>query len=345
MIKLIDKKLIKRKFYVTHYFLKTKQLLKANNVHHISLMQFKTNAEKEYMMAGVNEILEIIKNTLPKRFLGNLIIKYAPDGTIIKPGQCAFSIEGDYTLFCELENIIDSILARRCSVATNCWRILQIISTEQLIFMSDRSDDYRLQPYDGYAAYVAGVRNFSNQSHVAFINDPNVHIFGSMPHAFIHQFHGDITEVFKNYQNNEDNDGVILVDFENDILKTLKELKPFFSEIKGVRLDTSINMIDKSLQKEKEKCYGVNSKLVKLTRQFLDNNGGSHIKIIVSSNNNLKTVTQFAKDAAPIDFYGIGTYLTHLSLHFTADLVELDKQPFAKTGRKKLDDSHLIIFH
>lgn len=340
----INKKLIKNKFYSTYYFIKTKKVLKTNHINDIALMQWKTNKRQEYLVAGMDEILLTIKTFIGKRNLKKLTIKYAPEGSIVKPTQCVLSIKGEYSLFCELENIIDSILARRCSVATNCYQILQFIKPEQLIFMSDRSDDYRLHPYDGYAAYVAGVRKFSNYSHIEFIkNKEDVFVFGSMPHALIQQFDGNIIKTFEGYKK-VCNDGSVLVDFNNDIISTLKELKPKFQEINNIRLDTSINMIDKSLSKYNPKQYGVTTKLVKLVRKFLDNNYGSHIKIIVTSNNNLDKIKTFVKEKAPIDFYGIGTYLISLSLHFTADLVEKNSLLLAKVGRTKLNEDNLILF-
>lgn len=342
-MKQINKKLIKNKFYSTYYFIKTKKVLNANDVHDISLMQWKTNKNQEYLVAGMNEILATIKAFVGKKNLKKLTIKYAPEGSIVKPNQCALSIKGEYNIFCELENIIDSILARRCSVATNCYQILRFIKPEQLIFMSDRSDDYRLQPYDGYAAYIGGVRNFSNYSHIKFIKQKNeVSVFGSMPHALIQQFDGNIIKTFEAYKKVA-NDGSILVDFDNDIIGTLKQLKPKFKEIKNIRLDTSINMIDKSLIKYRPKQYGVTTKLVKLVRKFLNNNDGKHIKIIVTSNNNLEKIKLFVKEKAPIDFYGIGTYLTSLNLHFTADLVEKNNHLLAKVGRFKLNEDNLVL--
>ncbi len=342
--KFLNHKLIKNNFYSTYYFLKTKEVIDNDKNYHISTLQWKTNNDIEYMVAGIKEILSILRISLPKKTLRQLIIKYPKEGTIIKKGQCAFSITGQYSKFCHLENIIDGILARRSSVATNCWKILSLVKPEKIVFMSDRSDDYRMHPYDGYSAYIAGIRQFSNHSHIALIKDKNLQVFGSMPHALIHQYNGDIVKTFLAYKKIKEYDGVILIDFNNDVINELKKLTPYFDQIKGVRLDTSINMIDKSLQNRTTKLYGVNDKLVRLVRNYLDKNNGKHIKIVVSSNNNYDTISNFSKLKTPIDFYGIGTYLTSLSLHFTADLVDIDNKNFAKVGRKKLDDKHLITW-
>ncbi len=342
-MKFVDRKAIKNNFYTTEYFLKTREILKKNRVKNISTMQWKTNNRIPYIACGCYEILEILKSSIPKNKLKNMIIKYAPDGTIIDDDECVFSITGNYIDFCHIENLIDGILARRCSVATNCASILSLVDSNKIVFMSDRSDDYRLQPYDGYAAYQVGIRNFSNFSHVSLIeNKDDVFIFSSMPHALIQQFNGDIVKTFHAYKKHPKFDGIILIDFNNDVIGELEELVPYFDEIKGVRLDTSIDMIDLSLQVANIDLPGVNHVLVKMVREFLDANNGKHIKIIVSSNNNYDTIKELVKHKAKIDYFGIGSYLTHLSLHFTADLVTLNNKNFSKFGREKLSERKLI---
>lgn len=136
--------------------------------------------------------------------------------------------------------------------------------------MADRSDDYTLHPYDGYAAYVAGVRNFSNHSHVAFINDKNVKVYGSMPHALIHQYKNNINDLLNDYTKMFDSIS-LLVDFNNDIIKTLSSIdKKYIKKINSIRIDTSKNMIDKTLiekgYNQKQFC-GVNHKLISIIRE------------------------------------------------------------------------------
>lgn len=341
-MKKINKKLIKNRFYTSHYFKITSKILKTCNDNHVSTLQFKTFYPFEYMACGAEECIEILKTGLTKKQFNSLIIYYLPDGSICKPNMPILSIVGKYSILCEFENILDSILARRSSVSTNCYNILKYLRPDQIIFMSDRSDDYHLQPYDGYAAWVAGIYKFSNESHLVFINDPKCQVYGSMPHGLIHQYKNDIKNLLNDYLCFESTNSCLLVDFENNILKTLSESKFFFNRLTGIRIDTSKTIIDKCV--ENSKVPGVTHELVKKVRKYLNNNNGSHIKIVASSDNNLKKIKYFIKNKTPIDYYGIGSYLTALTLHFTADLVTLDDKKYSKVGRKYLPIKNLQLY-
>ncbi len=345
-IKLFDKKLIKSDFYTTSYFEKTHKIVSSFCPHQQATIQFKSFTKESYMVCGVYESIEIIKARLTKKQFREIEIHYCPDGTIIEPQQCVLSITGPYEYICTLENIIDGILARRSSVTTNCYKFLQYLKPEQIMFMGDRSDDYHILPYDGYSAYVGGIKKFSNQAHVTFINDPSVQVMGTIPHALIQQFNGDIVKTYQAYTQFYPNDVTMLVDYDNDIIGTLSKLQPYFENINAIRVDTSQNMLDKSLQKTKhtKQDYGSSHKLICLVRKWLDNHHAKHIKIICSSGNNLDKIKQFTKQKTPVDYYGIGSALTKLNLHFTADLVQLNNKPQAKEGRKYISTKGMKVY-
>ncbi|MGL4951680.1 MAG: hypothetical protein ACRC4L_01695 [Mycoplasma sp.] len=338
--------LIDKMKYTTSYFTKTRNILSSENNEKIVTMQFKTFSNSEFMVCGIEESLEVIKTHLSNEQFNSLTLKYFPDGTIVKPNKCVLSITGQYTLFCELENIIDSILARRSSVATNCWKVLEKLSPNDVMFMADRSDDYLLHPYDGYSAYIAGIRLFSNESHIEFFkDDETVKVVGTMPHALIHQFDGDINKTFQAYYKYYPQNVTMLVDFENDVIKTLNDLKPNFKYIDAVRLDTSSSLLDKSLKTTGDiNDYGVSHNLVVLTRNYLNSNNGSHIKIIASSGIDLEKISKFLDLKTPIDKYGIGSSLIKVNLHFTADLVKTNEKLFSKYGRQFIDEDDMTTY-
>ncbi|MGL4951043.1 MAG: hypothetical protein ACRC4M_04410 [Mycoplasma sp.] len=345
-MKIINKDLLKSKIYSTSYFTKTKNILINENMKNIVTMQFKSFCEDDFMLCGIDESISILKQCMSYDDFSSLVIKFFKDGTIIKPHQCVLSITGSYELFCEFENILDSVLARRSSVATNCWKMLKLTTPSQLMFMADRSDDYQLHPYDGYSAYVAGIRLFSNQSHIELLNDGHdAKIVGTMPHALIHQFNGDIVKTLNAYRKLYPDNVVILVDFENDVLKTLSELKPYFDKVQGIRIDTSSSLLDESLSKYKRaEDYGVSHNLILMVRKYLDENDGSHIFIVASSGLDLSKVLEFKTKNTPVDKYGIGSSLIKLNLHFTADLVKLNGNNFAKVGREFLPEDGMLIY-
>lgn len=116
----IDKNKLKSKYYSTLYFSHTSKVLKKFNNTHQATMQFVSFTEEPYMVCGISEIMEIIKVSLTPSQYRSLTIKARSDGDIILPNEPVLTITGKYSIFAELENIIDSVLARRSSVATNC---------------------------------------------------------------------------------------------------------------------------------------------------------------------------------------------------------------------------------
>lgn len=329
--------------YTAHYFIKTCDVIRTYASDHSVIMQFTHFSNMPIMVCGVNEVLSLLEYAFSKKELNQLKIRYIPDGTVIKPKEALLTIEGPYELFGWLENVIDGILARRCSVATNCYYVNHYLKDDQqVIYMSDRSDDYRLQPYDGYAAAVGGMKYFVTRKQVELLENTNwkYKVIGSMPHALIQQNNGRVDLACQMFLNRYPNDRLIaLIDYNNNVINDLESLREMFSKIYAVRIDTSKNLVDESLlatidNQRNMNLNGCNPYLVQLVRDFLDQNNASHIKIVVSSGITLEDVKNYNKQNSAIDYFGIGSYLNHLSIHITADLVYLDNIPQAKKGRK-----------
>ncbi|PMU51627.1 nicotinate phosphoribosyltransferase, partial [Pseudomonas sp. GP01-A3] len=70
------------------------------------------------------------------------------------------TVQGKYADFGFLEGIIDGILARRTSVATNVYNVKHSAKSagikKPIIFMGDRDDHFTTQAGDGYAAFIGG---------------------------------------------------------------------------------------------------------------------------------------------------------------------------------------------
>ena len=310
-------------------------------------MQFTFFGKEPVKVCGINESIALLKEALPKQHLKQIKIYAHRDCDVVKPKTSVLLIIGPYQYFGHLENLIDGILARRSSVCNNCYKVLKLIKPSQLIYMADRTDDYLIQPYDGYAAYIAGVRQFVTQASVSLIKDKNVKVVGTMPHALIQQHNGNLIEATKNYIREYGNKNTIaLVDYHNDIESEIRKLATGFSSLYGVRVDTSSNVIDKGLLKRfgnKHNLYGVNPQLVKLTRNTLDDVDFKNTQIIVSSGLNETKIKEFIKAKSPVDLYGIGSSLITRNIHFTADLVLLNNKSQAKFGRKLFTKVNKLI--
>ena len=77
----------------------------------------------------------------------------------------------------------------------------------------------------------------------------------------------------------------MLVDFENDSVRTALEVaRALGPQLWGVRLDTSGQLVDRSLWEEMGDFdpRGVNERLVRKVREALDRDGFERVKIVVS---------------------------------------------------------------
>ena len=128
----------------------------------------------------------------------------------------------------------------------------------------------------------------------------------------------------------------VLVDFQNDSVRTaLKVAEALGPTLWGVRLDTSEQLVDRSLYEEMGgfKPTGVNQRLVEKVRAALDDAGHEHVRIVVSGGFDVARIRQFEAEGVPVDAYGVGSSLIRGQSDFTADVVMLEGRPCAKVGR------------
>ena len=317
--------------YVANYFFIADEIIEKYKPDSIVTMQFFQRKETA-ILAGMNEALQFLKdNTDIKKYK----IKYLPEGSKIKALEPVLELEGHYIDFGIFEGVIDGILARSTSIATNAWECKQAAKKKDVIYMGDRGDHYMNQEVDGLAVEVGGLVGHST---MAGSRGNEEVIFGSIPHALIQHFDGDIVAAMKAYKDvfPNEKDLVALVDFSNDVIKdSLAVLKVFGKQLNGVRVDTSKNMIDHMFDKEKnkEKFKGVNPEQIKRLRKALDENGGKHVRIIVSSGFTPEKIAMFEKEKTPVDAYGVGEHILKINIGFTCDAVKNNGKNIAKEGR------------
>lgn len=335
---------IKRGYYSAIYFKKTIKILKKekkNNIVTIQFFQYENNVK----LVGINECVNIIKKY---SFDAKSLKIYAlTDGDVIKANEPVLKIVGNYHKFGHLENIIDGILSRQTSIATNCYRILQIINSKKIIYMNDRNDYYYNQENDGYAAYIAGITNFVTYAQISKI-PKNIKPIGTIPHALIQGFNGNLIESLCAFHKIFPSDKIIaLVDYNNDVINdSLKVAYKFKHLLYAVRIDTSNSLIDKYFT-GKEQQYlnktinGVSKYLILALRKKLNKHHFNYVKIIVSSGFNLQKIKEFENENIPVDIYGIGKSLSQLNINFTGDVVQLNNYNQSKFGRKNINSIRL----
>ena len=324
-------------YYTDAYFNHTRATLLEDGRHPRVVMQ--VFQRKTAMLGGVDEAIAILK--LCSEAWDALTVHALYDGDRMEPWETAMTIEGDYTLFAHLETVYLGVLTRRSLISTNVARVIEAANRKPIIFMPARHDHHRVQTGDGYAAYVAGATvgaeiGVTSDAQASWWGGRGV---GTVPHALIAAYGGNTVLAATKFAEwaPDDMNVVVLVDFENDSVRTSLEVaRALGPRLWGVRLDTSGQLVDRSLWNEMGDFdpRGVNERLVHKVRDALDADGFERVKIVASGGFTVDKIEKFERLAVPVDAYGIGSSLIRGQNDFTADIVMTDGRPSAKIGRR-----------
>lgn len=330
---------IKDGWYTATYFLKTEKIVEKHAKDKIVTMQF-FQRKDDVVLCGIDEVIALIK-TFAKN-PDELKIEALNDGDIIQSGEPVLKITGKYQSYGFLESLIDGVLARRSSVATNVRDVVKAAYPTPVFFMGDRQDSYLNQQGDGYASYIGGISAQCTFAHGQWWGSNGG---GTMPHALIQIMGGDTLKAAQAYHDVYPNEKVTaLVDFHNDVIKdSLIVARVLKENLGAVRVDTSDALVDHYFDDKDEKPHGVNPSLIKALRKALDEEGFNYVKIVVSSGFDVAKINWFKKENAPVDSYGVGSSLLKINVGFTGDLVKLDGKDLAKEGRRDIPNPRLEI--
>ena len=303
-------------FYSANYFLKSRKIVSENLAGHTVTMQWFQRRDNS-MLCGIDEAIAILHTFAvhPE----NLDIEALNDGDIINANEPVLKVTGKYEDFGFLESVIDGILARRSSVATNVKEVLDAAGDTPVFSMADRQDDYLTQVGDGYATYVAGINRVSTDAQGKWWGGKGM---GTMPHALIQLCEGDICKAADCYLKSFPEEQVTaLIDYHNNVVRdTLIIAKHLGHKLRGVRVDTSKALID----------------------HYFDDNGYNYVGITVSSSFNAEKIREWKKLGVPVTMYGVGTsFVNNMTCGFTGDLVMRDGKAEAKEGRANYKNDKL----
>ncbi|MFL5918118.1 MAG: quinolinate phosphoribosyl transferase [Gaiellaceae bacterium] len=292
--------------------------------------------KKHAYLGGMDEAIAILK--LCSHDWDSLTVHALYDGDEISPYESVMTIEGDYTLFAHLETVYLGVLARRTLVSTNVRRVVDAANGKPILFFPARHDHHRVQTGDGYAAHVAGAIGVSTDAQASWWGGRGV---GTVPHALIAAYGANtvlaatkFSEWAEHYE--PEVNVVVLVDFENDSVKTSLEVaRALGDRLWGVRLDTSRTLVDRSLWHDMGDFdpRGVNERLVRKVRNALDEAGFERVRIVVSGGFDVERIRDFEEKGVPVDSYGVGSALIRGENDFTGDIVLTDGLSSAKVGR------------
>jgi nicotinate phosphoribosyltransferase len=335
-------------YYSDAYFVYTKQLLEAEEYHPRVTMQ--VFQKQHSVLGGIDEAIAVLKLCSGHDLGGGwtlgwdeLEVHALHEGDEIEPQETVMTIAGDYSLFAHLETVYLGSLARRSLIMHNVREVVEAAEGKQIFYFPARHDHWLVQTGDGWSAHVAGAIGVSTDAQASWWGGRGI---GTVPHGLIAAYGGDTVRaatVFAERFHHEMN-VTVLVDFENDSLRTALEVAQALGpRLWGVRLDTSEDMVDRSLLDELGgfKPTGVNPRLVEKVRDGLDSAGCSGVRIVASGGFNAQRIRQFEEQDVPVDAYGVGSSLIRGDNDFTADVVLLDGRPCAKAGRRYRPNARL----
>jgi nicotinate phosphoribosyltransferase len=335
-----------------------------------------------------DQFVETVSQLQVQAVEDGVLTYFAGDTEAVQP---VIKVRGRYRDFAILETPILGVLTRASRLATNVYEVAKVARGKSLLFFPARFDLPEVQSVDGYAYWLAIQRyNAEFGAHVTpFVSTDaqaawwGGHSGGTVPHALIASFLADTTEAMLAFGRYVpvNVSRVVLADFNNDAIgAALSTLNAYWinylsalqsvdmeSQLRwtltGVRLDTSANMRDVSLQPSDP--TGVNPVLVRLLREALDH-AWEHwnlspqwvdaaqaycrnVKIVVSGGFGVAKIAQFERDNVPVDMYGVGSSLLRnaedVNTDFTMDVVRANVHgkwvDIAKLGRKPDDNPDL----
>jgi nicotinate phosphoribosyltransferase len=332
---------IKKGYYTDAYFLRTAEILEQDNKHPKILMQI--FQRENVTLCGTDEVIALLKRCAKNP--NDLVIHSLHDGDQVEPWETVMTIEGDLASFTHLETLYLGILSRQSRIATNVHNAVKAANGKPVLFFPARYDSYLTQEQDGYAAMIGGITKFSTDANALASKTYGV---GTIPHALIATYNGDTLAATMAFDKYVDKNvaRIALVDFDNDCVNTsLKLARKLGNKLAGVRLDTSNNMVDISLQEKMGmfKPTGVCKELVYEVRKALDAEGFEHVKIIVSGGFNAKKIAEFEKMNVPVDTYAVGSSFFDGNINFTADIVQVNGKNCSKKGRKLMKNPRLEL--
>jgi nicotinate phosphoribosyltransferase len=335
-------------YYSDAYFVYTKATLERERHHPNVVMQ--VFQRHRSVLGGMDEAIAVLRECSGRRAedgswiagWDELALHALHDGDEIEPWETVLTIEGDYSLHCHLETVYLGALARRTLISRNVREVVQAANGKPILYFPARHDHHRVQTGDGYAAHIAGAIGVSTDAQASWWGGRGA---GTVPHGLIAAYGGDTVRAAQRFaETHPELDIVVLVDFENDSVRTAIEVAHALGRrLWGVRLDTSGTMVDRSLWEEMGRFdpRGVNPELVRKVREGLDREGFPDVRIVVSGGFSADKIRAFEAARVPVDAYGVGSTLIRGENDFTADIVRCDGVPAAKAGRSELPNPRL----
>ncbi|MCJ7426068.1 MAG: nicotinate phosphoribosyltransferase [Dehalococcoidales bacterium] len=298
------------------YFARTLEILRKEGLNPMATMEFFTS--RAGVLCGMDEVKALLARVLPK---GKSEVWALAEGDTMKEREVVLRITAPYQSYGLYETAIDGILAHCSGWATAARECVEAAQGIPVVSFGARHVYPTVVGIMDYAAIVGGCVGCSS---IAGAKLAGVEPSGTIPHALILVI-GDTVEATKAFDKHMPAGvpRVALVDtFRDEAEESLLVAQAMGKKLTSVRLDTP------------QERGRVTPELVKEVRARLDMAGFKKVKIFASGGINLERIRQFIEAGAPVDAFGVGSYISGAKpIDFTADLHEIEGKPIAKRGR------------
>lgn len=298
------------------YFARTIEILKKEGLNPITTMEvFPSRAG---ILCGIEEAKALLSIALSKV---NGEIWALDEGEAMDRKEVVLRITAPYQSYGLYETAICGILAHCSGWATAVRKCVDAAGDIPVISFGARHVHPSVAGVMDYSAVIGGCQSCSS---IAGAKLAGIEPSGTIPHALILVM-GDTVKATLAFDKHmpPSVSRVSLVDtFKDEAEESLLVAQALDKSLDSIRLDTP------------SERGGVTIDLVKEVRARLDIAGFNQIKIFVSGGFDVERIKQFIEQGAPVDGFGIGSYITSASpIDFTADIHEINGKPVAKRGR------------
>ena len=298
------------------YFVRTVEILEKEGINPVATMEIFTS--RPGILCGMEEVKALLGKVLPE---DSREVWALSEGEPIQQKEVVLRITAPYRSYGIYETVYLGILAHCSGWATAAKECVDAARGIPIISFGARHVHPLVAGVMDYAAVVGGCVGCSSISGAKLAG---IQPSGTIPHALIITM-GDTAKATQIFDKHMPTDvpRIALVDtFKDEPEESIIVAKAMDGKLQGVRLDTPVER------------GGVTPDLVKETRARLDLAGFKEVQIFVSGGLNPERITYFAEEGAPVDFFGVGSYISGAKpIDFTADLHEIDGKPIAKRGR------------
>jgi len=301
------------------YFARADRILEREGMDPVVTME--VFARRDAILCGIGEVKNLLAHVLEDSDPAEAVVEALEDGDAITPKEVVLRITARYRKFGLYETALLGMLAQSTGWATAARECVEAAAPQPVISFGARHVHPDITDVLDYAAIVGGCVGASTPAgaRLAGLNPT-----GTMPHSLVLIF-GDTVAAAEAFDRDlgPEVPRIVLVDtFKDEAEEALRVAHALGDRLYGIRLDTP------------SERGRVTPDLVREVRARLDQEGFSHVQIVVSGGLTPDRMGVFKDAGAPVDSYAVGSYISGATpIDFTGDIKEIDGRPIAKRGR------------